>query len=201
MQKIALITLSLSLFTTSFAHAGLEMDRVKMRLGITKIEPKDHPGNLYDGTVTKISDSYALTASNLYFLTPHVALDLLVGTAPKHRIYGNGEKIGYTRYLPPTLSVQYNFNPEGRFNPYIGAGVNYTYYFNEKLISEDKLSITNSFGFAATLGMDYNIDKHWSLGAELRYIDVNSDIRINGVTAGNGDVNPMLYTLNLGYKF
>lgn len=199
MQKIALIIVGLC--CSNLAFAGFEKDRVKFRLGVTQVEPKDHPGDLYDGTKTHISNSYAGTLSNLYFLTPNVALDLLVGTAPKHDIYGNGQKIGTTRYLPPTLSVQYNFNPEGRFNPYVGAGVNYTYYINEKLLSGDKLDITNSFGFAATLGMDYNINKNWSLGAEVRYIDVNSDLRVNGVTVGNGDVNPMLYTLNVGYRF
>lgn len=199
MHRISLLALGLSASLT--AHAGLDLDRVKMRLGVTQIEPKSHPGDLYDGTSTRISTAYALTASNLYFLTPHVALDLLVGTAPKHNIYGNDAKIGHTRYLPPTLSVQYNFNPSGALNPYIGAGVNYTYYFNEKLLSEDKLSISNSFGYAATLGMEYQSRQHWSLGAELRYIQVNSDIRINGVTVGNGDVNPMLYSMTLGYKF
>ncbi|TCM68730.1 outer membrane protein [Acinetobacter calcoaceticus] len=199
MQKIALITLCMC--SIHMAHAGLDMNRVKVRLGVTQIEPKDNPGDLYDGTHTRISNSYALTASNLYFLTPNVALDLLLGTAPKHDIYGNGQKIGHTRYLPPTLSVQYNFNPEGKINPYLGAGVNYTYYLNEKLLSNDKLSISNSFGFAATAGMEYQVNKHWSLGAEARYISVNSDIRINGTTVGNNDVNPMLYTLNLGYRF
>lgn len=199
MQRLLFLAIGMS--AAYHAHAGLDMDRVKVRLGVTHIEPKSHPGDLYDGTATRISSSEALTASHLYFLTPHVALDLLLGTAPKHNIYGNDQKIGHTRYLPPTLSLQYNFNPEGRFNPYVGAGINYTYYLNEKLLSEDKLSISNSFGYAATLGMDYQWNKHWSLGAELRYIQVNSDIRINGVTVGNGDVNPMLYTLTLGYQF
>ncbi len=199
MKKCILLCLGLSSFSNSYAE--IDLSKFKSRLGVTLIEPKDHPGNLYDGTVTSISRSYALTASNLYFVTPNVAVDLLVGTAPKHRIYGNGEKIGYTRYLPPTLSVQYNFNPDGKFNPYVGAGVNYTYYFNEKLISNDKLNISNSFGYAATLGIDYNMNKNISLGTELRYIDVNSDIEINGTKVGSGDVNPMLYTLTLGYKF
>lgn len=199
MKKCIVLCLGLTAFSNTYAE--IDLSKFKARLGVTLIEPKDHPGNLYDGTATSISRSYALTASNLYFVTPNVAVDLLVGTAPKHRIYGNGEKIGYTRYLPPTLSVQYNFNPDGKFNPYVGAGVNYTYYFNEKLISNDKLNISNSFGYAATLGMDYNINKNISLGAELRYIDVSSDIEINGTKVGSGDVNPMLYTLTLGYKF
>lgn len=199
MKKCILLCLGLCSFSNSYAE--IDLSKFKSRLGVTLIEPKDHPGNLYDGTVISISRSYALTASNLYFVTPNVAVDLLVGTAPKHRIYGNGEKIGYTRYLPPTLSVQYNFNPDGKFNPYVGAGVNYTYYFNEKLISNDKLNISNSFGYAATLGIDYNMNKNISLGTELRYIDVNSDIEINSTKVGSGDVNPMLYTLTLGYKF
>nr|WP_174507169.1 OmpW family outer membrane protein [Acinetobacter sp. Marseille-Q1620] len=199
MKKIVFLLASFSLIPIS--HAGLDLSKIKTRLGASFIQPKDHPGNLYDGTSTSISDGYAMTISTLYFVTPHVAIDLLAGTAPKHDIYGNGTKIGHTRYLPPTLSVQYNFNPDGKWNPYIGAGVNYTIYLNEKLFSGDKLDITNSFGFAATAGMDYQINKHFSLGAEARYIDVNSDLKINGITVGNGDVNPMVYTLTLGYKF
>jgi len=199
MKKFALLGLGLCCIGST--HAGFELDRFQTRFGLTQIEPKNNPGNLDDGTRTSVSNAYALTTDFVYFLTPNLAVDLLVGSAPKHNIYGDGQKIGNTKYIPPTLSLQYNFNPQGQWNPYVGLGVNYTYYFDETLLNGQKLDVSNSTGVAATIGMDYELNEHFSLGTDIRYVDVNSDVKINGVKVGNVDVNPMLYSLTLGYKF
>ena len=39
---------------------------------------------------------------------------------------------GETKHLPPTLSLQYYFTNKSRITPFVGAGINYTYFFDEK---------------------------------------------------------------------
>ncbi len=37
--------------------------------------------------------------------------------------------LGGVGVLPPTPLLQYHFNHAGRVRPYVGAGINYTYFY------------------------------------------------------------------------
>jgi len=43
--------------------------------------------------------------------------------------------LGDVTLLPPTVTLQYHFNTSERVKPYVGAGVNYTTFFNDDLPS------------------------------------------------------------------
>lgn len=67
----------------------------------------------------------------------NIAIELLAATPFSHDIKGTGAlagvgKVGETKQLPPTLSVQYHFSPKASVRPYVGAGINYTIFFSEK---------------------------------------------------------------------
>ena len=52
--------------------------------------------------------------------------------------------------------------------------------------------------------MDYKLDDHWSLNADVRKVWINSDVTIMaGATRidADVDVNPMIVTLGAGYRF
>jgi outer membrane protein len=55
------------------------------------------------------------------------------------------------------------------------------------------------------VGADYEINKNWSVNASARYIDISTDATFDvaGESIGKSsiDVNPMVYSLMLGYKF
>ena len=44
----------------------------------------------------------------------------------------NGVNAGSTKHLPPTVSLQYHFRGNERVKPFIGAGLNYTIFFEEE---------------------------------------------------------------------
>jgi outer membrane protein len=50
-------------------------------------------------------------------------------------------------------------------------------------------------------GLDVALDANWSLGGDVRYAKIDSDVKINGVKVGSVDVDPTVYSLNLGYRF
>ncbi|WP_286934051.1 OmpW/AlkL family protein, partial [Pseudomonas sp. UBA6554] len=74
----------------------------------------------------------------------------------------------------PTLSVQYYpMEPNSKFQPYAGVGINYTLFFDEDLTSERKqqgfsnLKLQDSVGIAGQLGMDYMITDNLLVNASV----------------------------------
>ena len=174
-----------------------------LRGGIANVVPTSSPGNLpgLGGPEVKIDNQYTPIFSVSYFLSPNVAVDVFGGVPPKHDIKVGGAKVASTYHAPPIVSLQYHFAPESTIRPYVGVGVNYTYFFNEKL-DGGKLKLTDSWGLAAQVGVDYALDSHWTVGADVRYADIDTDVIVGGVgKVGNVDVNPFVYSLNVGYRF
>ena len=61
-----------------------------------------------------------------YFFTPNIAAELILTYPQKHDVELGGTGIGSVKHLPPTLTLQYHFNPTGTIRPYVGLGANYT---------------------------------------------------------------------------
>lgn len=176
--------------------------RWQVRGAVSNIDPTSSPGSILNNTAkVNIDDTVGVTGTVSYFLNPNIALDLLVGLPPEHDILVAGQKAAKTKHLPPILSLQYHFLPDAQIRPYVGAGLNYTYFFDEKLNDGNKLDLSDSFGFAAQIGADYQINQQWSVGADIRYADIRTDVKINGNKVGAVDVNPTIYSVNVGYRF
>ena len=61
------------------------------------------------------------------------------------------------RRAAATLSLNWHFNPNGTFRPYIGAGVHYTMFSGEETcgtLSGNDLTIDDSVGAAGQVGVD-----------------------------------------------
>lgn len=182
--------------------AGAADYQWQLRGAISDVVPTSAPGRIINNTAdVDIDEAFSLTGTIAYFISPNLALDLLVGWPPQHDIKVNGSKVGETKHLPPILSLQYHFTPDAVFSPYVGVGVNYTYFFDSRLDSGDRLHLSSSVGAAAQLGFDYRLSPQWRVGADVRYADINTDVKINGSKVGNVDVNPVIYSLNAAYRF
>lgn len=68
-----------------------------------------------------------------YFFTKNIAVELILTYPQKHDVTLGGSKIGDVKHLPPVLSVQYHFIPDGKIRPYVGVGVNYTRFMDVQL--------------------------------------------------------------------
>src|SRR6056297_138980 len=105
---------------------------------------------------------------------------------------------GSVEHIPPTLSLQYHFMPDSRFRPYVGAGVNYTLFSNEK---PSGLKLDDSFGPAFQAGIDVGINDNWFVNYAIRWIDIDADATLGGDKLGTIEIDPWVYSLNLGYRF
>jgi len=174
----------------------------QLRAGVSLIAPKSDNGAIIDHTANLSIDNRAGPTFNIaYFITPNWAIDLLGGLAFKHQINVNGSHAGETKHLPPILSLQYHFRPEATLRPYVGVGLNYTTFLDEKLDNGAKLKVGDSWGPALQAGLDFALDEHWTIGADIRYARIIAPVKINGTDVGDVQVNPTVYTFNVGYRF
>ncbi len=171
-----------------------------VRLGVSKIVPTSDPGSISPGEIDIDSDT-GPTFNVAYFFTPNLAVDVLGGLPFKHDIKLNGSKVGNTKHLPPIVSLQWHFAPDAKVQPFVGIGLNYTYFYDEHLDNGAKLELSDSWGAAFQAGLDVAIDKHWSLGGDVRYAKIDSDVKIAGQKVGSVDVDPFVYSLNVSYRF
>ena len=224
MRKQALSALCLSLaLVAPFASAHQQGDII-VRGGFTTVTPDESTSTIIAGgndlgVALTIDSNTQLGINIAYFVTDKINIELLAATPFKHDVnfsvndpLGTGTKLGEVTHLPPTLTANYYFNDaSSAFQPYIGAGINYTFIFDEEFTSANKdaglsnLSLDNSFGLSAQVGMDYKIDTDWHVNASVRFIDIDTDASFN-VGEASGSVNsieidPWVYTLSVGYTY
>ncbi|RCK54172.1 membrane protein [Thalassospira profundimaris] len=142
-----------------------------------------------------------------YFLTDNIALELIAGTS-KHDVSWNtgaaNLDLGSVRLLPPTLTLQYHFLSKERFSPYVGAGINYTFFYDSKSGQFQDVKYDDGFGYAFQAGFDYAISGPWSLNVDVKKIFLNTDVTVNtgaGTVKADADLDPWLFGIGIGYRF
>ena len=196
-----------------------------VRGGATLINPDNNKSNIMlggaDSTMTLTNGNNTQLGLNLvYFFDSNWAIELLAATPfshditiqDKNSVLGvNGENLGQVKHLPPTLSALYYFETNSALKPYAGIGLNYTVFFDEgfstgpKSLGLSNLALDDSFGLSVQLGADYQLDEKWSLNTSIRYIDIDTqatfDVAGNSIGKADISIDPMVYSLMLGYKF
>ena len=175
-----------------------------IRVGASSVNPKSDTGKLA-GLDSSMSSNTQLGLTAGYFFMPNMAVELLASTPFTHDVSLAGlGKVGETKHLPPTLSVQYYFNAEGKVSPFVGAGLNYTWTFVDKAtgpLTGHQLKVGNSFGLAAQAGLRFALSNKWDIVADARWMDIDADVRLNGADIGTATVDPMVYSIMLGKRF
>jgi outer membrane protein len=152
----------------------------------------------------RLGNAYVPEIDGSYFLTPNLALELIAATTKHDVDASNGLDMGSVWLLPPTLTLQYHFLPTARFSPYIGAGLNYTIFYNEKKGALRSISYEDGVGYALQAGFDYAITGPWSFNVDVKKLWLNTDVKANlGGTAlkADVDINPWIFGVGLGYRF
>ncbi|MEC5216473.1 outer membrane protein [Actimicrobium sp. GrIS 1.19] len=136
-----------------------------------------------------------------YFFTPNIAAELILTYPQKHDVRLDGNKIGTLKHLPPTLLAQYHFMPAKSFDPYLGVGINYTSITNVHLLNDTAGLDHSSVGYALQAGIDFNIDKNWSINLDVKKLRLRTDLTLGGVKVSNLQVDPLLVAVGVGYRF
>lgn len=168
-----------------------------------------------------IEDQYVPELDITYFFTKNIAAELILAVTPHDvaavnvtvpgQLDNANIDLGDVWLLPPTLTVQYHFDTGTNFKPYIGAGINATFFFNEDEGDvADGIDYDPSFGGALQAGFDYDLDGEpggWLLNADVKKVWINTDVTVDFTSAlgasvdADVDIDPVIFGVGLGYKF
>lgn len=176
------------------------------RGGVTHINPASGNGTLAGGALAVDIDSNAqLGLSVGRFLTDQWAIDVLAATPFKHSASLNGARAVDFKHLPPTVSLQYYFGDRNAaVRPFVGAGVNFTWVYDEQErgpVAGTRVDLDNSWGLAAQAGLLWNFSDNWHATADVRWIDIDSEARLNGAVIGTANVDPTILSVMIGTTF
>lgn len=222
--KLSVLAAALAL---SGAASAYEAGDWIVRTGAVNVDPDGDSSSLHlvgvtklAGTGVEVDDDTQLLLNVTYMATSNVGIELLAATPFEHTVDTTGlgglglsdVKLGTIKHLPPTLSVLwYPMNANSKFQPFIGGGVNYTYFFDEDVsgaaqsaLGARNLELDDSWGLAFRAGADYMLNDCWSLHAGVYYLDIETTAEVEtalGKVKTDVDVDPWVYTLGIGYKF
>jgi len=157
-------------------------------------------------------------------LSTHFAAELTLGIPPLTKTYGkgpatvgsvpyNGVEIASARWFAPSALLEYVFfDDTHKLRPYIGAGVNYVYFYSRQQTAAGDAAVGGptrvflpySLGPAATAGLNYQITRNWSIAASYSASRVTSrfDARTEGVDRTSQiSFGPQTAVLAAGFSF
>ena len=225
MKKIPLISsilLAAGLISPVSTVMAYEAGDWLIRGRVINVNPNDSSGTLSIGGVdqgtkgVKVDSDTVPELDITYMINRNWGVELILGYS-EHTVTGEkswaalGDVID-TKVLPPTLTLQYHFLPDSNIRPYIGAGVNYTYFFDEKVPSSsaisspgDKVTLESSWGWAAQAGVDIAINQDWFINMDVKYLDIDTTASFKNIAVGSAkidaDIDPFVYGIGIGRRF
>lgn len=183
---------------------------IMVRARVIDVRPQDNGSTVtVIGGKVDATDQFTPEVDLSYFVTNNIAFELIAATTSHHISVKNsalGAKadVGSTSVLPPTLTVQYHFMPDQRFSPYIGAGLNYTFFYNTQPSGGivKHVAFQNGFGEAVQVGFDYAITGRWGLNADIKQIFLPVKASVDsGFVRAKTNLDPLVVGLGVSYKF
>jgi len=216
-MKMRIATTLLATLIATSAQAWQAGD-VLLRAGAAGVYPTGdgtHPA-AGPGANVEADSAWSLGLTGTYMATNNIGVGLLAAWPFKHDIETKGAlagtgDAGETKHLPPTVTVQYHFDTGSNLHPFVGLGINYTNFFSEEtnpggVLSGGSLKLDDSWGLAGELGVDYELQNDWLVGAQVFYIDIDTDATVTGLGAPldstfNVEIDPWVFMVSVGKKF
>jgi len=171
-----------------------------VRVGASYVNPRSD-----NSDVVSVESATSATINFGYMMTDIWGLEVLAAYPFKHDLeLLDGTRIGSTKQLPPTVSLQYHFMPTEKLQPYVGFGLNYTSFFSEKTsgpLEGSDLQLGDSWGLAGQIGFDVLMNDNWFFNLDVRYISIETKARLDGASLGKVKIDPWVYGAHIGYRF
>lgn len=202
------------MFQTAFAEQGDFLVRLR---GIV-VAPTENASDVlpgFPGGSVGVENAVVPELDFTYFLTDNIGAELILATSP-HDLVGEGTlsglgEIADVMVLPPTLTLQYHFNPSGKFRPYAGVGVNYTIFYSQDAsdslvaaVGPTTVDLDDTVGVAFQVGADFELSDRWFLNADIKYIQIDTTATLNSggvINTVDVDLDPIVAGIGVGYRF
>ena len=204
MKKILPLMIAAALASpVAMAHQAGD---ILVRGGLAFVSPQTSSDNVLGTGELEIDSNMQLGLTLSYLITDNWGVELLAATPFSHSVStaGLGE-VAKVKHLPPTLMAQYYFgDANSKVRPYIGAGINYTTFFDEQgrgPLSNADVSLDNSWGMAGQVGLDMAINDRWFVNGSAWIMDIDTDVHVNGGDGIKTKIDPMVFMVGVGYRF
>ncbi|MGL4353776.1 MAG: OmpW family outer membrane protein [Aeromonas popoffii] len=203
MKKILPLMIAAALASpVAMAHQAGD---ILVRGGLAFVSPQTSSDDVLGTGELQIDSNMQLGLTLSYLITDNWGVELLAATPFSHSVStaGLGE-VAKVKHLPPTLMAQYYFgDAKSKVRPYIGAGVNYTTFFDEQgrgALAGTEISVDSSWGLAGQVGLDMAITDRWFVNASAWIMDIDTDVH-TAVGTINTSIDPMAFMFGVGYRF
>ncbi|AGW92411.1 MULTISPECIES: OmpW/AlkL family protein [Cupriavidus] len=161
-----------------------------------------------------------------HYFTDNISGEIVAGIPPKHDVKGTGNyaqygKLGSVKQWSPALLVKYHFfDAKTKFRPYVGIGVNYTWFTDETITNQNFVnheflpganmtaSAKPSWNPVFNIGANYAIDDNWFVGLSVSYLPLSTRATfttqagpVTIVSHTKIKIDPVVTFLNVGYRF
>jgi len=215
-NKVQTLTVSASMVVASLlACSEAQAQDNIVKLGAIRYTTNSSTSGIKGAGVPAGADAETGDATTLILvvertLTPNIGIELVVGVPPriKSKATGTvaflGDNVLSAKNVAPTVLVNHYFgDPSNTWRPYLGVGVNYTRFTGVKSSLAPKVTMSDSFGAAIQVGVNYAFNKQTGLFASVARVDVKSDVVAVGSTVltTSIDFKPVTYSMGAFYKF
>jgi outer membrane protein len=200
------------------AHA--KAGDILLRGRIIQVHPLEDSSDIlpaFPGQEVKVSNAWTAEVDGTYMVSDNFGVELIAATT-KHKVSGKTGttgsigKLASTWVLPPTLTAQYHFIPEGRVRPYVGAGINYSLFYSEKAsdgledaVGNTDVELSSSVGPAVQAGVDIDVGKNLFLNLDVKWIDMDTTAKLHTAAIGRQKVkvhlDPLVLGVGIGTRF
>jgi outer membrane protein len=200
-------------------RTGVAAGDVLVRLRAIMVAPNERSGSIlpaFPGERVSVDNSFMPEVDATYMATNHLGFELIASTTKHHAdgrtgTTGSIGRLASTWVLPPTLTAQYHFAPTSHVRPYVGAGLNYTIFWNEKAsaglesaVGQTNVHMSDSFGWAAQAGVDIDVTRKVFVNLDVKYIDIDTKARLRTTAIGTQQVSlhldPLVVGVGLGIR-
>jgi outer membrane protein len=200
-QRAVLLGCLIAAMQVTSAHADDQVPRHWIaRIGVHPVDPKptNHPEFAVDNAA-------GLSAGATYLLNKHWAVELFAAFPAGFDLHdADGVRAARFSMIPASATVQYHVtDASGIFRAYAGVGVSYTNLSNEQTkasLGGQTLQLDDSTGLAAAVGLDMDLGSKWFVNIDARWMDIDSSMKIDGVSRGTLELDPYMFGLSIGRR-
>jgi outer membrane protein len=168
-------------------------------------------GSVIAGAGATLSDNGTLGLGVGYRFSDAFSVIAIGGLPPTTTVEGTGPLAGITvgnvTYGPLIVAANYHIPTKGKFQPFIGAGFNYTIVFDTDDSGLTNLKADNAFGGVLRIGFDYMLNESNGLFFSANKVFVNTTATGNAVALGGApvtakiDLDPLILHAGWVHRF
>jgi outer membrane protein len=207
-MKQFLLTTTTVFALTAFSGAAFASDAspfkagdILLRARAIDVIPHEDSSTSVGGSVN-VDNNIVPEVDASYFFTPNISAELIAATTKHNLSHSSGLDAGSAWLLPPTLTVQYHVTEwANTIIPYVGAGVNYTHFYDTKGGALGSVDYSDSVGTAFQVGADIPMGGSWYANVDAKKVFISTTAKFSSGVRADVDIDPLILGAGVGYHF